>query len=250
MRIEKRKIRNWVIALGVIALVIGGVVVFVQHRADERRRLLRAEERRIELEQERRRAEVAKRLAQEEFEYEQRKYRADSIKLVNMQAINDAWDLARSKAPDYSDIELWRRGRDEWIMMYHKESGNKEHYFIQRFNASTREFGPAIECSTAVYKDLTEDPQYITPKNVRCKFTRDSRYNTLDYYEDGKHIGVYDRSSIRDRYHIAATTRGPLLERRINALKSAPPDWVEDGYESAEDYFYDNEEDLYFYYNP
>lgn len=138
---------------------------------------------------------------------------------------------------------------DNWIMQYTLEYGEKEHHFMQRFNPTKRNFEKAIEFSTTYYKNLTDDRGiYTTPKNVRCSFTEDHVWGTLEYYEDGKLIGRYTRNGIENACRMPSTSHGPLSKKRIKALQSAPPEWKEEGYESAEDYWYDNEEDLYFYY--
>lgn len=175
---------------------------------------------------------------------------ADSIRIANMPSytLDEVKDMVMKVAPSYSWVYLWRKDNDNWIMQYRLEYGNKEHCMIQRFNPTTRKFEKAIEVSTVSYPDLTEDGVYTAAKNCRCSFTEDNVWGRLTYYEDGQLVGVYSRDGIESICRIPSTTHGPLRKKRLRALESAPPEWKEEGYESAEDYYYDNAEDLYFYY--
>lgn len=239
-----------IIAVAISCAVIVGIWIFFKHQAHVRH--LRSEEQMEQFEANRRlmAAEHEERARLAEIEREHQRQIEDSIRVANMPSytIADVHEMVRTKAPAYSWVQLWRKDNDNWIMSYKKEYGDKEHWFMQRFNPTTRKFETAIEYSTVSYPDLTEDGVYTQPKNVRCSFTEDHVWGTLDYYEDGKHIGVYNRRGIEHGCRLPSSGHGPLTKKILHALRTAPPEWVEDGYESVEDMYYDNEEDLYFYY--
>lgn len=245
------KLRLIVVAVSCVIIVCIGL--FFKHMADvqEQRRL--EEIAQLEENNRQRVTEQAERDRLRAIEEARQQQIADSIRIANMPSysISDVHEMVRSKIPTYSWVYLWRKDNDNWIMKYTLEYGDKEHHFIQRFNPTTRKFEKAIEYSTTYYKNLTDDRGvYTTPKNVRCSFTEDNRWGTLEYFEDEKRVGVYNRTGIEHDCRLPSTTIGPLRKKRIKALESAPPEWVEDGYESAEDWYYDNEEDLHFYYHP
>lgn len=184
-------------------------------------------------------------------EWARQRHIKDSIKDANRPSytIDDVYELVRTKAPQYSWVYLWRMDNDNWIMTYKTEDNSREHCYIQRFNPTARTFRPAIEYATVRYKNLTDDKGVCTRHNQeRVRFEEYDRGNTLRYYEDGKLIGTYTRDGIENDCSIPSSGQGPLTRKRIQALRNAPPEWAEDGYESAEDWYYDNEEDLYLYY--
>lgn len=210
--------------------------------ADEMARL--AEQYRVEqVQQAQREREWAQQIAREQAI-------ADSIRIAKMPSytLDDVREMVMKVAPSYSWVYLWRKDNDDWIMRYCLEYGNKEHNMIQRFNPTTRKFEKAIEVSTVSYPDLTGDGVYTATKNCRCSFTEDNVWGSLTYYEDGELVGVYTRDGIKSICRIPSTTHGPLRKKILRALRSAPPEWMDDGYESAEDCYYDNAEDLYLYY--
>lgn len=172
----------------------------------------------------------------------------DSIRIANLPkySISDVHEMVRTVAPSYSWVYLWRKDNDNWIMKYHRESGNKEIWCYQRFNPTTRKFDKPIETNIVYYKNLTQDPVYIKSKNTKYSFTEDDVWETLKCYEDGKLIATFSRRDIKHDCRLPSTTHGPLAKRRIKALQSLPDE--EDDYESIEDYYDDYDEDFYLYY--
>lgn len=243
-----RKLR--IIAVAISCLIIVCIGLFFKHQANVREQRHIEELERIEANNRRIAAEQAERDRLAEIERELQRQIADSIRIANMPSytFSDVHEMVRTKAPAYSWVYLWRMDNDNWIMQYKKEYGDKEHWFMQRFNPTTRKFEKAFEFSTVYYPDSTEKGIYTHPRNVRCSFTEDHVWGTLDYYEDGKHIGVYNRKGIEHDCRLPSKGHGQLTKKILQALDNAPPEWKEDGYESAEDYYYDNEEDLHFYY--
>ncbi|MCM1291959.1 MAG: hypothetical protein NC111_03950 [Bacteroides sp.] len=251
--LRRRSRRLRLIAVAVSCTLIAGIWLMAKRLSDVHERQDHDESARLEAYNRQIAIEQAEHYRLDRIEQQRRQQVADSITRANMPSysIADVHEMVRTVAPDYSWVYLWRMDNDNWIMQYMKEYGDKEHWFIQRFNPSTRKFEKAIEFSTIHYKNLTDDKGiYTKPANLRCSFTEDNILGTLDYYEDGKHIGTFTRNGIEHDCRLASNNQGPLTKKRICALESAPPDWMDDGYESAEDYYYDNEEDLYFYYNP
>lgn len=239
------------IAVAVSCVIIVCIGLFFKHQANVREQQRLEEIARMEENNRRLAAEQTERDRLQAIEIARQQQIADSIRIANMPSysIADVYEMIRSKVPAYSWVYLWRKDNDNWIMKYTLAYGDKEHHFIQRFNPTTRKFEKAIEYSTTYYKNLTDDRGvYTHPKNVRCSFTEDNRWGTLDYYEDGNHIGVYNRRGIENACRLPSQSHGQLTKKRINALESAPPEWKEEGYESWEDWYYDNEEDLHFYY--
>lgn len=250
-RIKRRSRRLRFIAVAVSCAIIAGMWLLFNRQAKERRQREIEEIEQIAANSRRIAAEQAERDRLAEIERKRQIAIADSIRIANMPTytISDVHKMVRSKVPAYSWVYLWRKDNDNWIMTYTLEYGDKEHHFIQRFNPTTRKFEKAIEFSTTYYRNLTDDKGvYTRPKNVRCSFTEDNVWGTLDYYEDGKHIGVYNRRGIENDCRLPSNGHGQLRKKRIRALLNAPPEWQEDGYESAEDWYYDNEEDLHSFY--
>lgn len=245
-----RKLR--IIAVAISCVVILCIGLCFKHLADVREQQRIEEQKLTEANNRRLAAEQAERERLAEIERQRQRAIEDSIKIANMPSysIADVHELVRSKVPEYSWVYLWRMDNDNWIMKYTLEYGDKEHHFIQRFNPTTRKFEKAIEFSTTYYRDLTDNKGvYTSPENVRCSFTEDNVWGTLDYYEDGKHIGVYNREGIENDCRLPSTGHGPLTQKRLNAIRNTPPEWEEDGYDSWEDWYYDNEEDIYLYYH-
>lgn len=243
-----RKLR--LIAVAISCAIIVCIGLFFKHQTNVRGQRRIEELERIEAKNCSIEAEQAGYDRMAEVEQQRLSQIADSIRVANMPSysISDVHEMVRTKAPAYSWVYLWRMDNDNWIMRYMKEYDDKEHWFMQRFNPTTRKFEKAIEYSTVYYPDLTEKGVYTRPGNVRCSFTEDHVWETLDYYEDGKHIGVYNRKGIEHDCRLPSKGHGQLTKKILRALESAPPEWKEEGYESAEDWYYDNEEDFLFYY--
>lgn len=229
-RFKRYSAKLRIIAVSVTAVIILCIFMIfnyvdtVNHRAEmEKAARIEAANRQME-------AEQAKRDSMQTIEDARQRHIADSVRIANMPSysIADVHEMVREVVPTYSWVYLWRMDNDNWIMQYTLEYGDKEHHFIQRFNPSTRKFEKAIEFSTTYYKNLTDDEGiYTHPANVRCSFSEDTRWGTLEYFEDGKRIGEYNRRGIEKACRIPSTTVGPLTKKRIKALKSAPPEWVE-----------------------
>lgn len=234
------------------ALVVASVSVMVAVVSGfelAHRRLREREAARIEAENRVRHAESAVRRRLQEMEDVRQRRISDSIARANAPryGMADIERMTRARVPSYSWIYLWRKDRDSWLMNYMREYGGREHWFMRRFNPTTEEFGPEIEYCTVRWPDLAGDPVGRDLPNARCRFTKENRGIELVLYEeDGVSYGWYDTSDRRYRYSVASTSRSPLARQRIAALRSSAPDWAEDGYESAEDWYYDNEEDLLF----
>ncbi len=254
--LDKLKRYSWklrLIAVVISCVMIMGIWLFFKWLSDVRTQRQRDEIARIEAINSLRAEEQAERDRLEVIERMRQRAIEDSIRIANMPtySISDVHEMVRSKVPEYSWVYLWRMDNDNWIMQYTLEYGDKEHHFMQRFNPTTRKFEEAIEFSTTSYPNLADDHGvYTHPKNVRCSFTENSVWGTLDYYEDGKHYGMYNREGIEHACRLPSNGHGQLSKKRLKALSSAPPEWIQEGYESVEDMYYDNEEDLYFEHNP
>lgn len=240
-----------IIAVSITAIIILCMFCIFKHEDTVKQETEMAEQARIEAENRQRAVEQTERDRLQALEDARQQRIADSVRIANMPSytIGEVHDMVRKVVPMYSWVYLWRMDNDNWIMKYTLEYGDKEHHFIQRFNPTTKKFEKAIEFSTTYYKNLTDDRGvYTHPKNVRCAFTEDKVWGTLEYFEDGKRIGIFTRKGIESACRLPSEGHEQLTKKRIRALESAPPEWAEEGYESAEDYWYDNEEDLYFYY--
>lgn len=246
---SSRKLR--IIAVSITAIIILCMFCVFKHADNLHREAEFAEQARVEAENRQRATEQAERDRLQALEIARQQRIADSIRIANMPSytIGEVHEMVRKVVPMYSWVYLWRMDNDNWIMRYTLEYGDKEHHFMQRFNPTTQRFEKAIEFSTTYYKNLTDDRGvYTHPKNIRCSFTEERIRGTLDYFEDGKHIGVYTRKGIEHACRLPSNGHGQLTKKRIRALESAPPEWKEEGYDSWEDWYYDNEEDLHFYY--
>ncbi len=249
--IKRFSIKLRIIAVALSCIVIVCLWMFFRHQAQDRER--RRDEAIAQMEAEIRREEAAQVVRDSLAELERMRRRAieDSIRIATKPSysIADVHKMVRSRVPAYSWIYLWRKDNDNWIMQYTLEYGDKEHHFMQRFNPTVRKFERAIEYSSTFYRHL-DDIHGVdsSPKNVRCRFSEDQLRGTLDYYEDDIHFGEYTRKGIEHDCRLPSKGHGPLTKKRIRALDSSPSEWVEDGYESAEDWYYDNEEDFYQYY--
>lgn len=245
----RRQRLYYIIGILLGCVIIAGLCLFIRHLDQIREQRKLEEMVRIKKEKLRIAEEEAERQSQEEIERIEMERIADSIRTANgpKYTISDVHKMVREKAPSYSWIHLWRMDNDNWIMQFVREYGGKEHWFMQRFNPTTRHFEEPLEFATVYRRNAYDDGVYSHPKNARCRIEENNLWGTLIYYEDGKEYR-YNREGIQDDCRLPNLTQSPLTKKRIRELEAAPPDWKEEGYESAEDYFYDNAEDLYFYY--
>lgn len=255
----RRRFGRWRLAIVLFTCVIiggYGLKVWFDVRAERERR-------RIELEAaewywERRKHAMKRQQLQvfsdDEFERytQQAEARIDLIMAAGRAApsytIEEVHKMVRSRVPNYSDIELWRLNNDKWLMRYRREYGGKCHCFYQRFNPTTKEFAEPIEYSTYYYRDYAENPIYTKPKNMRCSYKEDTTWGMIEYYEDGVWMGRYDRRGIEEKAVLKASKRSPMDQACLRALRNAPEEWEEEGYESREDWLYDNADDFREYY--
>ena len=170
----------------------------------------------------------------------------DSIALANRPAYTDedVVKMVKAKVPSYSDIYLWSSNKDNWIMHYSREYGGKSHDFMRRFNPTKRTFEKEVEVSSrpapGPYIGECDRTYYFIPKshNRYVKTTSGILY----YIADEKTVDVWRKAD--NIHYIRATTQSPLSKR----INSQYIDHDFEGYEDWEDYFYDNEEDLRFFY--
>jgi len=117
----------------------------------------------------------------------------------------------------YASVWKVNDGTSAWIVIYSK----KGRYYIRKFNPETDKYGPK---------------------------------KRLRKYENGKYHVYCDKSSwykYGPENDLIYEVNGVERDRFINfhTIDLFTPEPAPDGYENWEDYYNDNEEDLYFYYN-
>ncbi len=190
-------------------------------------------------------------LAEQQVVRARQQWISDSIARANAPrySLESVRQMVRARVPSYSWIYLWRLNNDEWIMRYMREYGGKEHWFMQRFNPTTRHFERAREYATVAYRSNGSSVNTRLP-NARCRFTEHSLTGSLEYYEDDDPVRYYSRRGIESICLIPSTTTSPLAQQRIRALRSAPDYYYDDDDDDddEDEYNYDYDEDLYYYY--
>lgn len=115
----------------------------------------------------------------------------------------------------------WQIDEDNWIMHY--SSGDDPHtkHYLRKFNVYKKTYGPAMRIRQ------TKTGEYRLMSN----------HNKV-YRQEGPFLVYYNKGVEKGRWH----HHGHLL------IELDTPEEPYEGYESWEDYYYDNEEDLRFYY--
>lgn len=131
---------------------------------------------------------------------------------------NDIEEMVRNLTDEDYYASIWCEEYDtpRWVVIYSK--GGRTYF--RRFNAETKKYGPKVR----LIKE--SDGRFHASGNKRDKY----------YYGGGSQL-VHEVNGVeKERFY---------NHRSIDLFTPEP---VPDGYEDWEDYYYDNVEDLYFYY--
>ncbi len=190
-----------------------------------------------------------------EAEKEGERYAEMDLKQAEMDSIEEAnrptyteyelEELVRSVVPSYSRIELWKKDNHDCIMKYERIKHNKTAIFLRTFDPTNKTFGREIEVTSTSSERNYSSIKVYTPKKGSGWY-ESNYYGSLIYFDkDGKAVKQWKNDRITSR--LEATSTPPRF--KVNDKDFDDYDDGLDGYEDAEDYFYDNAEDLYFYYN-
>lgn len=228
--------------VGTTCFIIAAMWLLFKYYAEVKEQHRQEEIARFEEDSRRIQSEIAEHDRLIRLERERQLYVAESIKIANMPiyTIAEVHELVKSKTPSYSWKYLWRKDNDNWIVCYMREYGGKQHWFMRRFNPTIREFDREIEVipQQIVSRDLSNiDRQKYCVKEKPQNYFIEDIFGNLRYHENGYLTERWSR--IKQGYNIPSTSRPPSVKNRITRY---------DDYEDFDDYYYDNEEDMRFFY--
>ncbi len=240
---EEKTPRRWDVAIvcGITAIVltIGGISLKNNHDANEKER-----ERIDSL-----RAERDQRIATEQKLNEMLiQASRDSAEAADRPTYDDddIEKLVRKVVPSSSTVYLWKCDNHKWIMKYTLTRRGKEIMCFRCFDPTDKKLGP-------------EDVVRQLPDTNTNTYIVDERYITR--YKSIKSGGIYAENSLSYWLSYNDKKTGYMrwdsegIRNRIpGKSKPLPYNYDDDdddleGYEDAEDFYYDNAEDLYLYYN-
>lgn len=226
----------------VTAIIIGTIALTCTHRhttdENQQRDIKQSEMSCIEKE-----AEIAgARYAERALD----KARLDSIEEANRPNYTEEEleKMVRRVVPSYSMIDLWKKDNHDWIMKYERIKHHRSVTYLRTFDPTDKKFGREMEVTQE-----TRETNYGTTVTVYTPqkgsgWYEGNYYGALIYFDkNGKALKQYTNKNITSR--LENTSSRP----RFNVPDDDDDDDGLDGYEDVDDYYYDNAEDLYFYYN-
>lgn len=160
-------------------------------------------------------------IEQEEKDHRERQERQrihDSIAKVESLTYpyDQLWELIRRHCPAYSDIEIWRSSKEDWVMKYEREYGEKDRYFVRFFNPETKKFGAEKEITCLkIGHGRWRDENWGFKKGNSWILIDD---NGFSLYEDNDVKKKYSRQWV-ESYQYKSNVKSP---RQIRAEK-----WLE-----------------------
>lgn len=133
----------------------------------------------------------------------------------------DVERMVQKVAHDNYCASAWQIDEDNWIMHYSSGEGKQQKHYFRKFNVFKKTYGPVMNMKKA------KNGEYYLAANPKHRYIQEGP--CLVYYVNGVEKGRWNHN-------------GHLL------IDLDTPEEPYEGYESWEDYYYDNEEDLYFYY--
>lgn len=226
-----RKYRTILISSCVLLCAGVGVIYFVKQHNDDIRRHERIERenkaraiRIAQAQKERRENEISDSIRRARY--------ADSIaqlpasppseaSVPSRYNFEDVDRMVQKVAHDNYCASAWQIDDDNWIMHYSSGEGKREKHYFRKFNVFKKTYGPVMKMKRA------KIGEYYLASNPKQRYIQEGPY--LVYYVNGVEKGKWHHN-------------GHLL------IDLDTPEEPYEGYDSWEDYYYDNEEDLYFYY--
>lgn len=134
----------------------------------------------------------------------------------------DVERMVQKVARDNYFASAWQIDQDNWIMHYSSGDGRREKHYLRKFNAYKKTYGPVMNVKSPKTGEfyLASNPNHRYIQEGPC----------LVYYLNGEEKGRWNHNG-----HL-------LIEL------DTPADPRDEGYDTWEDYYYDNLEDLYLYY--
>lgn len=133
----------------------------------------------------------------------------------------DVERMVQKVAHDNYCASAWQIDEDNWIMHYSSGEGKREKHYFREFNVSKKTYGAVMNMKKS------QTGEYYLASNPKHRYIQEGP--CLVYYVNGVEKGRWNHN-------------GHLL------IDLDTPEEPYEGYESWEDYYYDNEEDLYFDY--
>lgn len=236
-KLEDVKHKAWQQRIAIIAatviVIICCVVVMVKksnNRAIERQREEAEYQTEYEARMQREREEAARRDEEQRLrniEYQRRRDSIAALPGVEVEETeppkptwswNDIEKMVRDLTNENYYASIWHEeiNTPKWVVIYTK--GGKEYF--RRFNAKSKTYGPKVR----LIKDDTA--KFHVSGNTRDKY----------YYDRGGRLVHEVNGVVKETFD------------NHHTIDLFTPEPVPDGYEDWEDYYYDNEEDLYFYH--
>lgn len=234
-KLEDVKHKAWQQRIAIIAatviVIICCVVVMVKksnNRAIERQREEATYQAEYEARMQREREEVARRDEEQRLRNMEYQRCRDSIAALPgveeteppkpTWSWNDIEKMVRDLTNENYYASIWHEeiNTPKWVVIYTK--GGKEYF--RRFNAKSKTYGPKVR----LIKDDTG--KFHVSGNTRDKY----------YYDRGGRLVHEVNGIVKETFD------------NHHTIDLFTPEPVPDGYEDWEDYYYDNEEDLYFYH--
>ncbi len=175
------------------------------------------------------------------------KARQDSIEEANRPTYTEQEleNMVRQVVPSYSWIYLWKKDNHDWIMKYERVKHNRFATYLRTFDPTDKKFGREIEVTQGTRKahDWSDEKVTVYTPKKGGGWYESNDYGTITHFDkDGKVLKYYTNKYITSR--LESTSTPPRFK-----VDDDDDDDVLDGYEDVDDYYYDNAEDLYFYYN-
>ena len=221
------------IGVAVLCVVVVIIALFIAYDLHDKKILAQEEQQKIE------QAERLKRQQRErELEYErwQRDRYLDSLKnesYLQMRAAehretetpprytwNELENMVRKVAKENCYATVWKMDEDCWMMHYSTGEGKKKKHYFRKINVHNKTYGPVMRMKSP------ELDEFYLASNPKHRYKMQGAY--LVYYVNGVE---------KERW---------TPQRSIDPYSYEDP--RDEGYDSWEDYYNDNEEDLYFYY--
>ncbi len=227
----------------VTAIIIGTIALTCTHRhttdENQQRDIKQSEMSSIEKE-----AEIAgARYAERALD----KARLDSIEEANRPTYTEQEleNMVRRVVPSYSWIYLWKKDNHNWIMEYERVKHNRFVTYLRTFDPTDKKFGRETEVTKETRKanDWSDETVTVYTPQKGGGWYESNYYGSMTHFDkDGKVLKHYTNKYITSR--LESTSTRP----RFKVADDDDDDGL-DGYEDVDDYYYDNAEDLYFYYN-
>lgn len=185
----------------------------------------------------------------------------DSVNIAERHPFSDDELIAmvRKHAPSYSDIELWRCTKSDWIMVYTREINYKDHVYLRQFDPVKNRFGKEREIIFDGRDSFEPIGQRYRTSYAHFKDEKTSRisYDERGYDISSKNINGswnHERTNVTK---IGATTKSPSQIRAERWLRNHPyydDDDEDDEEREFEEYDEDTPEnnsmEINLYYNP